>query len=283
VPSVLLFGLLAAGMPVAGALMSGAVVAGLAAVQALLLADPRRQPGDAPEASADGDCEGGAASPAGPGIPTAAAVRALLQPGLRAFVAALFLSQMASTALAAFYPIYLTERVGLAAKWVGLIAQVGVVFEIFFVLGCGWFVRRLGTRGVLVAGLLGTVVRLGMLAASADPVVAVGSQVLHGALVVVLGVLPQPFLDRHAADDCRHSMQGVFVMLMGCGKVLGSLAAGPVAAYSLQAVFGYGGALCAAGALLATVAFRERRSVTPAPSETIRGGRQRVAPPPHRS
>jgi PPP family 3-phenylpropionic acid transporter len=268
VPSLLLYGLLHAGMPVAGALMSGAALAVLAAAQALLLDDPRSAAAGDPAdddgaaspagdaASSADDCAARPARP-GPGLPTAAAARALLAPNLLVFCAAVFLAQMASTAMAAFYPVYLTERVGIAVEWVGLIAQVGVVVEVFFVWGFGWLAGRLGVKGVLVAGLACVAARLLLLAGFATAPVAVGSQLFHGIHVLMMGVLPQTFLDRHAADDCRHSIQGVFVMLMGIGKMAGSLAAGPIAAHSLQAVFGYGAGLCAAAAVLAAVAFRE--------------------------
>ncbi|MDB5298214.1 MAG: major facilitator superfamily 1 [Phycisphaerales bacterium] len=243
VPSVGLYWLLDAGRPVTDALTTGAAVAVLAAAQAVLLDDPR------PAAPTGGR--------PGPGLPTAAAARMLFRPPLLVFCAALFLAQMASSAYAAFYPVYLTERAGIAAKWVGLIAQAGVVAEVFVVLGCGYLVGRFGVRGMLVGGMALVAVRFGLLAASAAVPVAVGTQLFHGLQVVVTSVMPQAFLDRHADDDCRHSMQGVFVMLMGVGKMAGSLAAGQVAAVSLQAVFGWGATLCLAAVGLAVVAFRE--------------------------
>jgi PPP family 3-phenylpropionic acid transporter len=256
VPSLFLFALLYAGVAVAVAAMTtGALLAALAGVQAMFLRDPR--PAKRHTALQDSREERG-----GPGIPTAAAARVLFRANMLVLCAALFLGQMASTALAAFYPVYLTERVGMGLQWVGLVAQVGVVFEVFFVLGCGWFGRRIGTRGMLVAGFSGTALRLVLLAIAQDPITAVATQVLHGMLVVVLGVLPQPLLDRHASDNFRHSMQGLYVMLMGCGKMVGSLAAGALAEHSLQAVFGYGAALCAAAGALILFGFRDRPPAT---------------------
>lgn len=270
VPSLLLYWLLHEGMPVAGALMSGAALAALAAVQAMLLEDPRATVppavgrADAAAATSD-ECAADPPPRAGAGLPTAAAARTLLRPNLLVFCAALFLAQMASTAMAAFYPVYLTERVGIAVEWVGLIAQVGVVVEVFFVWGFGWLADRIGTKGVLVAGLACVALRLLLMAAFATVPVAVGTQLFHGIHVLMMGVMPQTFLDRHADDDCRHSIQGVYVMLMGVGKMAGSLAAGPVAAHSLQAVFGYGAALCAVAAGLALAAFRETPVAQPGP------------------
>ena len=271
VPSVLLFWLLWYGVVgVGGALASGVAFAVLAAVQGMRLDDPRSPPTAAAPASEvvvspDPVGDGPRPNPprAGPVLPTAAAARTLLRPPLLAFCVALMLAQAAGAGMATFYPVYLTERVGVAAHWVGVIAQVGVVVEALFIYACGWIVARVGVKGVLLTGLLGTAVRLGLLAASSALSVAVGTQLFHGVYLIMTGVVPQTFLDRHADDDCRHSVQGVFVMLMGCGKVLGNLAFGLVAAVSVQAVFGYGALLCAATAALVTVAFREAQPPTP--------------------
>src|SRR5688500_19272023 len=50
----------------------------------------------------------------------------------------------------AFYPIYLTERVGLDEKWIGQVSNLAVVIEIFFVFGCGALVARLGMKRLLL-------------------------------------------------------------------------------------------------------------------------------------
>lgn len=249
VPSLLLFLLLYAGMPVRGALMSGAAFAALAAVQAVRLDDPR---------AAHGDAETPAPA-AGPGVPTLRAARTLLlRPALLVFCVVGFLGQMASTIYAAFYPVYLTEQAGVAAEWVGLVANVGVVVEVFFILATGWLTARFGVRHLVAIGLACSGVRLALLAASDHPAVAVGTQALHGIMVVSLWVVPQAFVDRFAGDRDRHSMQGVWVMLMGLGRAAGSLTGGPVAAWwGLGTAFAYAAALCAAGTALVLLAFRD--------------------------
>src|SRR5439155_568355 len=52
-------------------------------------------------------------------LPTVSAARALLRPHLIVFTAAVVLVQMAGSAYSTFYPIHLTERVGLRAMWIG--------------------------------------------------------------------------------------------------------------------------------------------------------------------
>ncbi|HEX8914295.1 MAG TPA: MFS transporter [Humisphaera sp.] len=248
-PAAILFEPLRRHAPAAYALMSGAAFAAVAALHAQLVADPRLP----------GPAGGAVVSTAKARLPTAAAARVLFRPQIAVFCAALFLGQMASYALAAFFPQYLTKRVGMDAGWAGAVSNFGVVIEVLFVLGAARMTRALGVKGMIVVGLAATAVRLGMLAAVASVAVALASVLVHGLLVVVLGVLPQPFLDRYADDGYRHSVQGVFVMLMGFGKVAGSLAAGLIAQRSLEAAFAFAAGLCVLGAALAAVAFRERR------------------------
>jgi predicted MFS family arabinose efflux permease len=82
--------------------------------------------------------------------------------------------------------------------------------------------------------------------------------VFHGVLVLAMLVAPPQFLDRHAEDWYRNSMQGVYAMLVpGVGRIVGTLAAGPIARWSLQGVFAYSALLCLAATLLVAFAFYE--------------------------
>jgi PPP family 3-phenylpropionic acid transporter len=253
VPSLLLFAFLYRGMPIRGALMSGAIFAAVAAVQALRIRDC-----DPPGSPRAGEENGGANrdDAGGPDMPTAAA-RALLQPGLRAFCAAMLLVQVATAMHGGFYPIYLTERAGIDAKWVGLIANVGVVAEIFFMLAAGWLTRVLGVRGLFLAGIVGVAVRLGLLALFVNAPVAIATQVFHGLHIVAVFVLPQTLIDRFADDRCRHSMQGVFGMFTGAGRVGGNLLAGWLGTRgSLEGVMGVGAVLALGAAGIVIVGLR---------------------------
>jgi MFS transporter, PPP family, 3-phenylpropionic acid transporter len=264
VPSFVLFILLWSGRPVTGVMMSGAAFAAVAAAQALLLDDPRAH------APLVGAHDGVATR-----LPTVGALKVLLRPQLLGFSTAIFLSTMASVIYGSFYPIYLTESAGFAPRWVALISSIGVLVEVFFVAGCGWLTTRLGVKPLLVLGLVLVALRLVLLAASAHPFVAVGTQLFHGIMVVALGVMPQAFVNGHATDRYRHSMQGVFVMLLGCARVAGSLAGGRVAAafapHGLPAAFAFAAALCAAAAVIALAFFKvptARAAAQERPSES---------------
>jgi PPP family 3-phenylpropionic acid transporter len=252
-PSLILFGLFRAGMPIQGALMSGAAFALLAAAQAPMLDDPR-----APNAASSNSAVGPSK------LPTFGAAAALFQPSLIGFSIAVFFGQMAATIYGAYYPIYLTDpgQVGLQPQWVGLVTNVGVLVEIVFVFSTGRLVDRFGFRMLMAASLLLVAVRMGLLAASHHPTVGIGTQLFHGVQIVGLTIAPQMFADRLATDRFRHSMQGVLILLIGLGRAAGSLSGGAVARHGLASAFAYAAALSVAGAL-SLAAFRVKRE-TPA-------------------
>ena len=262
IPSILLFVLLERGMTLRAALWTGAACAALAAAHALLLPDPRPKAagGAAEEAEADRK------------LPTLRAARALLRPHLLVFAAAVVLVQMAGSVHATFYPIYLTEKVGLGAKWLGQASNLAVFIEVFFVFGTGALVRRLGVRKLLLLATLASALRFGLVASSDHVAVAVGTQAFHGIFLLAVGVLPQMILDENAEDQFRHSMQGVFVMLTGSGRVVANLLAGPVAAWSLSGLYACAAALCVAASFLIVLAYREPASKAEAAPRTARTG-----------
>jgi PPP family 3-phenylpropionic acid transporter len=256
-PTLLLFGFLYFGMPVRGALMSGAIFAAVAAVQAVRIRNCPPPPSTTqPNETRD---NGHAADDDEPTVPTAAAFRSLFQPGLRVFCAAMFLMQMATAMHGTFFPVYLTERAGVDAKWIGLIANVGVVAEVFFILAMGWLMRTLGFKGLYLAGILGVAARLGLLAMFVSVSLAIGTQLFHGLHIVAIFVLPLTLLDRYADDRCRHSMQGMFGMFTGTGRVVGSLLAGWIGgggSAALQGIMGLGSSLALAAAVLVILGLR---------------------------
>ena len=203
-------------------------------------------------ASADAGVPVKSGSPPGGGGPTLAAARAVWHnPRLRAYVAGMWLLGAASGPYYAFYPLYLTESVGLGVQWVGLVSNVGVAVEVGFVLGFGWLRRTLGLRLLLTLAAALTAARFGLLATSSHLAVAVGTQLLHGVMVLLLFVAPPTVLDRHADGGFRSSIQGLFAMVVsGTGRVTGTLVAGLLAERSLGSVFAFCAGLSAVAVLL---------------------------------
>ncbi|MEO1237840.1 MAG: MFS transporter [Planctomycetota bacterium] len=191
-------------------------------------------------------------------LPTAAAARAMLEPHVLVFCVALLLLHLAITAYYSFYPVYLTETVGIAERWIGLISSLGVTIEIGFILGTGWLLRRWGLRRLMVIGAVCMAIRFALLAWLPVGTVAVGTQLFHGIMVLVVHVAPPIYLNHRAEDAFRSSIQGLFAMtVMGVGRILGNLLGGAVAEVSLTAVFWVCTALAAAAAALFAFAFAD--------------------------
>lgn len=257
VPSVLLFGFFHHGYPTLLILVSGALFCGLGLINSFFL--PQTHPNDATPLLTHGPdihaCNDDHVSQ----LPTLAAVRAMFEPHVLVFCIAMVLAHMATAAYYTFYPIYLKDQVGLDDQWLGVIANLGVAIEIFFMLGFGWLLRHLGLKRLMVIGVLTMVARLALLATSSHIIVAAGTQLLHGMMVLIVHVVPPIFLDRHADDHYRHSMQGVYVMVVyGVGRIVGNFVAGHVAAISLEAVFAYASGLCVLATCLFVFAFHDK-------------------------
>ncbi|MEM1107770.1 MAG: MFS transporter [Planctomycetota bacterium] len=177
-------------------------------------------------------------------LPTAKAFAALTEPRVLVFCVAMFLIHLAITAYYGFYPVYLTRTVGLDTEWVGLIANLGVVIEIGFMLGFGWFLRHWGLRKLMVVGGLCMAARFALLGYFPGVGVAVGTQVFHGIMVLVVHVAPPIYLNQRADAAYRNSIQGLYAMaVFGTGRIAGNLLGGWIAEVSLTAVFVYAAGL----------------------------------------
>jgi PPP family 3-phenylpropionic acid transporter len=242
VSGMLLFVGMNCGLPVSSALYGGAICSVLAGLNTFRL--PRL-----PERAAE---------PAG-GLPTLAAAKVLFSRRLIAFSIASFLLQVAGAAYYGFYSIYLNKGLGLASKWAGPAANVGVVFEVAFMLSFGVLLRRLGMRNLLICCTAAVLLRMILLGTIATIPMAVGSQVLHGAMVLLMHVVPAVLLNSYAEDGFRHSMQGLYTMLIvGLGRIVGNIAAGPIAKTSPTGVYLWSAALVAVALVLLIVGFHDR-------------------------
>ncbi|MCE9590825.1 MAG: MFS transporter [Planctomycetes bacterium] len=195
------------------------------------------------------------------GLPTVAAIKTLAEPHMTVFCLALLLMYMSSSVFYGFYPLHLTERVGLDGKWVGLIANIGVFVEVFFMLGFGWIERRIGVKLVLALGIAAWIVRFLLLAASPSLAVALATQVLHGPIVLVLHVAPPVYLNRSASPANRASVQAVYGMLVGgIGRIVGAAIAGHVASIGLPTAFAYAAGLNVLALVLLAFAFHDKQT-----------------------
>lgn len=251
IPSLILYAWLSRGGAIDGVILAAAIICGLGLINGFRL--PRLRSG----AAATGEKRTGAA-----GLPTLAALRAIVEPHVLIFVIAMWLCQVAAGAYYAFYPLYLTHTIGIGQEWVGLIANLGVAIEIFFMLGFGWMQKKLGLRRLVILGALCVGLRYAALFLWPTPAVAVATQLVHGIWVTTLIVAPAIFLNQRAEAGYRSSIQGLYTMLvLGSGRIVGSILGGLVAEVSLVRTFGYASLLCVAAAGLLWLAFHEPQRV----------------------
>lgn len=192
-----------------------------------------------------------------PRLPTIEAAHVLLRPRVFLFCVALFIGNMASAAYFGFYPLYLTRVIGFSDSMAGLVFNVGVVFEIAFLLAYGKAVERLGTRGVMIIATVAMTARMLLLAAFPFAGVAVASQMLHGFVVIALQIGPITYLNSLAGDRFRNSIQGLYMMVIaGISRVIGNIWAGQLAGVDLILVYFVAGGFCFLATLVLALSMR---------------------------
>jgi PPP family 3-phenylpropionic acid transporter len=244
VPGVALFGLFWRGGGISWILACAILFSMLGALNAFILPAPQRTSQNEKAASnAPKSTSYGAHDRSRPWwarfrkLPTFKAARALSRPQVRIFCACLMLTNVAGAAYFAFFPLYLTEVVGITPQWIGPINNVGVVFEIFFMLGFSWFLKHWGFKTLMLAGIACMAARMALLAAFPIPAVAVATQVIHGLVVLAITVAPVMYLNLQAGESYRNSMQGLYNMVVaGSPRMVGSLLGGYIAQGSLLLV-----------------------------------------------
>ena len=253
--------------PVGVALACGLFVALLAAGNSFLLPHTRGPVGDTKPPTEVPDPHPPVKD--GKTLPTLLALRCMLQPDLALFCAAMWLTQAASAAYYTFYPLYLTRVIGVGDQWLGLIASVGVVFEIIYVLSFGWLLKKLGVRWLLTLGVMAVGLRLALLWAVPCLAVAVGTQLLHGLTVLAIFVLPPLYLNHRADARFLNSIQGLYAMIVfGTGRIAGNVFAGQIAEAfggDTRVVFAWTSGFAGLAMLLFVLFFRDRSdsAITP--------------------
>jgi MFS transporter, PPP family, 3-phenylpropionic acid transporter len=225
---------------------------------------------------------GATAPPAATRLPTTAALRAMIEPHVLVFCIAMGLVAMASACFYQFYAIYLTQELKVDKAWVGLIQNIGVVGEIFFMLAFGWLLRTLTLRWLVILGVACVLGRMVLLAAIPSVWTAVLTQLVHGMTVLAMMVAPPVFLNAHAGDAFRNSMQGLYTMaVQGTSRILGSLVAGQVAERAgLLTSFWVGAGFAAVALALLFFAFHEKHAAAREATATAAGLDRPPAPQP---
>ncbi len=198
-------------------------------------------------------------------LPTVEAARVLFGRKMLILCVASFLLQMAAACYYSFYPVYLTKGLGISKEWTAMIMNIGVLGEILFMLAFGRLMAFFGPRRFMLATVSIMLVRMTLLAAIANPYVAIGTQVCHGAMVLLLQVGPIVLLNKMAEGRFRHSLQGLFAMVViGGGRIVGNFAAGPIARYGYNAAYWWAAALVLVAGLLLAVGYHPQSVTAPA-------------------
>lgn len=194
-------------------------------------------------------------------LPTVNAARVMLEPHMLMFTLAMFIVALSLAAYYTFYPVYL-QALGVSREWLGPIVAIGVVLEVGYMVGYGWFEKHLGIKWLLVVGVAAACVRAMLLATTPVIAAAIAVQLIHGLIVVTVHVVPPVFLNSRAQHGFRGSIQGLYTLLvMGVARMFGNIIAGQIAGESLQDLqwlYVYAAVLCAVAMALLTFAFVDR-------------------------
>ena len=178
-------------------------------------------------------------------LPGAAAWQVLRRPPTRTLVIPLGLLFAAISVFYAFYARRVLD-VGIDPAWVGLVMNLGVLAELPCIFAAGALLRRFSLRSLILFGALCLMLRLALLAAVADPLVTVASQLLHGPVVLAIYLIPPMYLNLKAPPGVRNGVQGLYAMLcFGLARLSGSVAAGYAAEVDLAWAFVLGATLSA--------------------------------------
>ncbi len=171
-------------------------------------------------------------------LPTSESLRTLFRGRTWLFSLGMFLLLMASAGYHTMYPVFLAEDIGVAPHWLGIVVMAGALGEVFYIRALSGWQRRWGMRAVMLGGIALTLLRFGLMYSFPNAWVAIGTQVLHGAMICAMMVLPPAFLNGLASESNGNSIQGVYAMaIVGTSRLVGSALSGHVAAVGQREVY----------------------------------------------
>ena len=155
----------------------------------------------------------------------------------------------------------LLGRLGVPREWLGPTQTLAQVSEVAALMLLPMFLLRLGLRGTMLFGLAAWAAAMTILAVGRPLGLVVGSFVFNGLCVSGFLVAGQVFVNRHASDDVRASVQALLTFVNAAGMLLGHLLVGYLRWLhdgGLPQAFGVAAAITGAILLLFAVGFRER-------------------------
>lgn len=154
-------------------------------------------------------------------LPSRQALAAALKPPLRGlFIANCF----SGSALAIFYIVYprFLQEIGCSTATIGLIINLGVLYEIILMPFSGRIIAKLGITNVILLGFLSLPIRLYISALWPTVPVAIATQIFHGPLAIGLLIGIPIFLQENAESSFRHSLQSINTTInQGLTRIVG--------------------------------------------------------------
>lgn len=121
-------------------------------------------------------------------------------------------------------PTFLQKAVGVPVEWVNTVLSIGQFSEIAFLALLGFFLKRLGYRGVLALGCAAYAIRFGIFGLGGPKWLVIASQALHGLCYGCFFAGSFLYVEQVAPRDIRHSAQTVFgIIILGLGPILAGL------------------------------------------------------------
>jgi MFS transporter, PPP family, 3-phenylpropionic acid transporter len=150
----------------------------------------------------------------------------LANPHWTAFLILVFAAGIGTSTIHIYFFLYL-ERLGASGTLMGMSLTVATLSELVVMYGTAGWIRRWGTRRLLLLALGIYALRLLLFAIITDPWIALWSQLLHGPSFALLWVAGVAHADRLAPPGLRTTAQGIFTgTLFGVGAVVGASAGG---------------------------------------------------------
>jgi PPP family 3-phenylpropionic acid transporter len=156
-------------------------------------------------------------------LPSKQALLAATRRPLRDFFIASFMVGMALGIYFTYFPRFLQEM-GCSIVEVGLIINLGVLFEVLLMPFGRRLIDRFGLERIMLIGFLSLPLRMFLMVICPTLPMVIAVQLLHAPLALGLFVSTPVYLQRHAQPSYRHSLQSLnAALVVGLTRFIGPM------------------------------------------------------------
>ncbi len=150
-------------------------------------------------------------------------LNALKKPPLFLFTVVNFLIATAMGTYYSFFSIRLKE-LGVPSHSIGLIYNLGPLFELPYLFLGGWLISRFGIKRLIMIAAIAGLFRFLILALSNSVFLVCVSMITHSAIIMSLAILINIVLDKYCEAHYRYSVLGLTqILLGGVSRLIGGL------------------------------------------------------------